>query len=88
MKLTFLGCYNTKVSDLSPLKGMPLTELYCSNSKVTDLSPLKGMPLKVLHCDFKVGRDDEIVRSLKKTLTEINGKTAEQFWKELNNQGN
>lgn len=33
------------LSDLSPLRGIPLTSLRCMCSTVSDLSPLKGMPL-------------------------------------------
>ena len=39
-----------KVSDLSPLKEMPLTYLDCGLTRVSDLSPLKGMPLTYLNC--------------------------------------
>jgi Leucine-rich repeat (LRR) protein len=38
------------VSDLSPLRGLPLTWLYCHNTEVDDLGPLRGMPLTVLSC--------------------------------------
>ena len=82
MALTFVSCRDTRVSDLSPLTGMPVTELYCENTSVTDLSPLKGMPLKVLRCDFKPERDAEILRSLK-TLETINEKPAKEFWKDI-----
>ena len=34
-----------RLSDLSPLKGMPLTELDCGDTQVENLSPLKGMKL-------------------------------------------
>ncbi len=33
------------LTDLSPLKGLPLTLLSCENNKIRDLSPLQGMPL-------------------------------------------
>ncbi len=36
------------VSDLTPLKGMPLKTLSLMNTGVTDLTPLKGMPLETL----------------------------------------
>ena len=39
-----------KLSDLSPLGGMPLTGLRFQNTRVSDLSPLKGMPLVSLNC--------------------------------------
>ncbi|QDU21858.1 protein kinase domain-containing protein [Urbifossiella limnaea] len=38
-----------KLTDVSPLKGMPLSFLDCNNNgQLADLSPLKGMPLKEL----------------------------------------
>ena len=39
-----------KLSDLSPLAGLPLTELECSHTQVFDLSPLRGMKLTALDC--------------------------------------
>ncbi len=39
------------VSDLKPLKGMPLVRLKLSVNLVSDLTPLKGMPLTDLHID-------------------------------------
>lgn len=51
MPLTTLDCSLTRVSDLSPLKGMPLTSLNVSRcSAIGDLGPLKGMQLITLHC--------------------------------------
>jgi len=50
MKLTWLDCGNTHVSDLSPLKDMKLTTLNCCMTRVSDLSPLKDMPLASLNC--------------------------------------
>jgi hypothetical protein len=44
------NCGGTKVTDLSPLKDMPLTTLLFQNSHVSDLSPLKGMRLTGLQC--------------------------------------
>ena len=40
------------LTELTPIKGMPITGLTCSrNPKLTDLSPLQGIPLSGLHCD-------------------------------------
>jgi hypothetical protein len=61
------------VTDLTPLKGMPLTVLNCRGTRVSDLSPLTGMPLKKLGCDFRPDRDLAILRSLK-PLEQINKK--------------
>ena len=83
MQLTNLHCWETLVSDLSPLKEMQMENLNCGGTKVTDLSPLKGMPLIDLHCDFEPKRDTDILLSLKKTLENINGKSAAEFWKEV-----
>jgi len=44
-QLTTLNLSYTKVSDLEPLKGIPLTYLDLSWTKVSNLKPLKGMPL-------------------------------------------
>ncbi len=44
-KLRAFRCWEAPLSDLSPLKGMPLTSLYCYNTRVSDLSPLKDMSL-------------------------------------------
>jgi hypothetical protein len=47
-ELTFIHCEG--LSDLSPLRGMPLRALSmnCSGHSVTDLGPLTGMPLETL----------------------------------------
>ncbi len=39
-----------ELSDLSPLRGMPLTKLNCNGTKVFDLLPLKQMKLIYLNC--------------------------------------
>ena len=39
--------HSTRVSDIGPLKGMPLTSLNCAQTPISDLSPLRGMPLTV-----------------------------------------
>ncbi|MDB5341561.1 MAG: pknB 22, partial [Planctomycetaceae bacterium] len=82
MLLKELSCAHTKVSDLRPLRGMPLTYVNCQNTLVLDLSPLKDTPLKMLQMDFKPERDAEVLRSIK-TLEDINFKSAEDFWKEV-----
>jgi Leucine-rich repeat (LRR) protein len=43
MQLTFLDCaYNRQLSDLSPLKDVPLRKLLCFTTQVSDLSPLQN----------------------------------------------
>jgi hypothetical protein len=71
-----------RVTDLSPLRGMPLQVLWWGGSGVNDTSPLKGMPLKDIHCDFQRERDGAFLRSFN-TLETINGKSAAEFWKEV-----
>jgi serine/threonine protein kinase/Leucine-rich repeat (LRR) protein len=49
-RLQYLRCDGTakdkgRLSDLSPLQGMPLVYLTCDFNKVADVSPLKGMTL-------------------------------------------
>jgi hypothetical protein len=39
------------VSDLAPLKGIPLKELRLNGTPIRDLGPLKGMPLASLNID-------------------------------------
>jgi hypothetical protein len=40
----------SRLTDLGPLKGLPLTDLSFVNSDVYDLTPLEGMKLTSLHC--------------------------------------
>jgi hypothetical protein len=65
------------------LQGLPLTSLVLADVVVvSDLSPLKDTPLRELGCNFEPERDAEILRSIK-TLENITGKPAAEFWKEL-----
>ena len=49
MPLKILKCADSpRISDLEPLRGMPLEEFHCGNTAVGDLEPLSGMPLRVL----------------------------------------
>ena len=41
---------NAGVTDLEPLRGLPLTTLYCNGNKIKDLEPLRGMRLITLSC--------------------------------------
>lgn len=50
MTLTELYIDQTRVTDLSPVSGMPLTVFYCTMTPVTDLAPLAGMPLEKIRC--------------------------------------
>jgi hypothetical protein len=48
LPLDFLCLNHTQVSDLGPLKDVPLTTLLCSNTQVTDLTPVRKMRLREL----------------------------------------
>ena len=41
----------SRLSDLSPLRGMKLSELWCQNTDISDLSPLVGMQLTAIGCE-------------------------------------
>ncbi len=41
---------NSGITDLSPLRGIPLTSLSCWGNRIRRLDPLHGMPLKMLNC--------------------------------------
>ena len=41
---------NDRISDLSPLVGMPIHQLYFEKTDVNDITPLKGVPLRTLWC--------------------------------------
>jgi hypothetical protein len=63
--LTFLRCEDARVTDLSPLKGMPLETLWMSaNPGLSDLSPLAGMELKDLRVGVTAVADLEPVRGM------------------------
>ena len=40
---------NAELTNILPLRGVPLTRLNLSDTKVSDLTPLKGMPLRYLN---------------------------------------
>jgi hypothetical protein len=69
------------VSDLAPVKGMPLNSLFIKGTSVTDLTPLKDLPLKDIWCDFQASRDAKILGAIK-TLKTINDVPAKQFLQE------
>jgi len=79
--LEWLDLNRLPVSDLEPLRGLPLKRLNCPGTRVTDLTPLLGMPLERVVLDFRP-EDEKILRSLP-GLTLINEKPAAQFWKDL-----
>ena len=52
-----LRCTGAGLSDLAPLRGLPLRELHLLDTGVRDLRPLVGMPLAVLRLDGTDVRD-------------------------------
>jgi hypothetical protein len=51
MRLTYVNLTQaTLVSNLDPLRGMPIDSIELANTSVADLSPLLGMPLNALTC--------------------------------------
>ncbi|MBI5821861.1 MAG: protein kinase [Verrucomicrobia bacterium] len=56
------------LTDLTPLKGLPLAGLWCHNTQVADLAPLRDMPLTVLTCDGTAVRDLAPLRGMKLTV--------------------
>jgi serine/threonine protein kinase/Leucine-rich repeat (LRR) protein len=67
--LTLLACGGSapgkcKLSDLEPLRGLPLKMLDCRNSAVVDLSPLSGGSLTSLDCHATPVRDLAPLRGL------------------------
>jgi serine/threonine protein kinase/Leucine-rich repeat (LRR) protein len=82
MPLANLFITATPVTDLSPLRGQKLRIFHSYGSGVTDLSLLKDMPLKNINLDFKAERHTQLLKSIP-TLEMINGKPAEDFWKQV-----
>jgi hypothetical protein len=75
----------TRVTDLSPLKGLQLRRFWCAKTKVRDLSVLRDMPLDKLWCDPDTAALSENVRFLKpiQTLKTINDLPAAEFWRRV-----
>jgi Leucine-rich repeat (LRR) protein len=79
--LQHLVLEDVPVTDLTPLRGLPVQRLGITGTRVTDLTPLKGLPLYHLVLNYRP-EDEKILRSLP-GLTEINNKPAANFWKEV-----
>lgn len=70
--LTALYLCVQKISDLSPLEGLPLQELYLVDNNIRDLSPLEQLPeLRVLHLVENPATDLSPLASLTR-LRELN----------------
>ena len=69
------------MSDLSPLKGMPLTRLHIYGSGVTDLRPLQGMPLAEIRLTPKnITKGLDILRNMTSLKTIGVGPANTQAW--------
>jgi hypothetical protein len=60
----------SRLSDLSPLKSLPLTALTCQNTAVSDLSPLKDMKLPQLKIAGTRVSDLSVLRGMPLTILE------------------
>ena len=54
----------TGITDLGPLRGLPLTTLYCNDNSITDLEPLREMSLTTLNCGGNDIRSLEPLRGM------------------------
>jgi hypothetical protein len=48
-KIVSMDLRGTGITDLAPLRGLPLRELYLEETVVGDIAPLEGMPLEKLY---------------------------------------
>jgi serine/threonine protein kinase len=72
------------ITDLTPLRGLRLKFLSIQGTPVMDLTPIQEMPLHTLRLDYQAGHK-EVLRSLT-NLAVINGKSASEFWKDVDGQ--
>jgi serine/threonine protein kinase len=83
MPLVSLKCRGTRVRDLAPLRRSPLSALNVSNCRLLqNLQPLKGVPLRILMADVSCLESNRQLLEAMPKLKAINGKAAQQFWKE------
>jgi len=65
LALTRLECHNCNISDLGPLRRMPLQWLVCSGSpRISDLTPVQGCPLEALGINDTAVTDLKPVRNM------------------------
>jgi Leucine-rich repeat (LRR) protein len=82
MRLAALDLRWTFVSDLTPIENQPVTRLLGAAHFLMNLEPLKSMHLEEVQCQFRVERHEPILRNIR-TLRRINGRPADEFWKEF-----
>ena len=88
MPLESFEFIQTRLRDLELLRGAPLQRVRFFMTEVRDLSPLRGAPLKDYEGDAGLLNDPrnlDVLRSVK-TLERIQGKTAAEFWKQVDAQ--
>jgi hypothetical protein len=69
----------TAVSDLSPLRDLPLTSLSLIRTPVADFGPIRGKAIEYLRLDYRPELEP-LVRSLR-GLAQINEVPADEFWR-------
>ena len=65
--------YILDLSDLTPVKDIPLEALMIANRKLTDLSPIKNMPLTCLVIRDTAVRDISALKDMKLTVLDMIG---------------
>ena len=73
VSLKVLSCTGGPLSDVSPLKGMPLTWLNLDDTQARDLSPLTGMPLTRLELKSTQVSDLEPLKGMSLTSLSLWG---------------
>jgi hypothetical protein len=94
MPLRFLSAANTTLTDLDPLRGLPLTDINLVGSQVPSVGPLQDCATLETIILPRGAREIETLRQLPKLRllsytpdkNSLPNKTAEQFWKEYDEQ--
>jgi len=60
-----------ELTDLSPLKGLPLSLLDFGENGIQDISPLRGMPLKTIGCRFNLISDLAPLKGMRLTSVDF-----------------
>ena len=55
---------NCGITDLEPLRGLPLASLTCAHNRLASLEPLRGMPLNTFNCSGNAITDLEPLRGM------------------------
>lgn len=80
MKLNHLNIGGSMVSDLTPIRNLPLTGLILDKcTELRDLTPLEGMSLHEVYMPPQATKGVEVLRQMK-LLRSINNAPAANFW--------